>query len=413
MNLSPCRKHATALLSGTIALGTAAALAAPAGAAEPAGSRPPPLRAGDVVAVEEETRVPASEVRESLGRARIDSSRVRYDVTRYRVLYRTTDDTGAPVTASQLVVLPHNGTRTLPVVSWLHGTSVHKGEAASVNPDSGDRRTALFFASAGKAVSAPDYVGLGKGEGLHPYGDPAATVAAAVDALRAARTVARDEGRDLRRAVDISGFSQGGPAAMMVGRALQEERADPYFRPGALAPVGGPFELSAFEAAAANDAIDRSAIYLAYFTVAWNRMYGLYDSPAEAFRAPYDQTVEGLFDGLHTGPEILRELPAASKDLFTEEFLDRVREPGGVLKRKLHALDHTCDWRPDVPVRIFHGTGDRDVTPEHAAYCDDQLAANGARHARIEVPAPDHNTSVRKALPLVADFFDRRESPAA
>ncbi|MEV3870690.1 lipase family protein [Streptomyces sp. NPDC049906] len=105
-----------------------------------------------------------------------------------------------------------NGARSLSAVSWLHGTSVHKTEAASVNPNSADRRAALLFAAAGRAVSAPDYVGLGKGDGLHPHGDPTATVAAAVDGLRAARTLAREHGRKLRPEVGISGFSQGGPA---------------------------------------------------------------------------------------------------------------------------------------------------------------------------------------------------------
>ncbi|MGW1143858.1 hypothetical protein ACWD6I_02095 [Streptomyces sp. NPDC002454] len=314
---SPLRyKRSTALVLGTVVLGAVVPLAGPVPDAD-ARSPHRPARGGAVVAVEDETRMSADEVAESLRQGGIDASRARYDVTRYRVLYRTTDSTGAPTTASQLVVLPHNGARSLSAVSWLHGTSVHKAEAASVNPNSSDRRAALLFAAAGRAVSAPDYVGLGKGDGLHPYGDPTATVAAAVDGLRAARTLARERGRKLRPEVGISGFSQGGPATMMVGRALAEERADRYFRPGALAPFGGPFDLSTFEAAAANDGINRSAIYLTYFATAWNRMYGLYDSPAEAFRAPYDQKVERLFDGHHTASDILRELPASSKELFT------------------------------------------------------------------------------------------------
>ncbi|MEU3597242.1 hypothetical protein ABZ714_00685 [Streptomyces sp. NPDC006798] len=404
---SPTRyKRLTALLLGALALGTVVPLAGPAPDAE-ARPQPRPAPGGAVVAVEEETRVSADEVAAILGQGGIDTSRVRYGVTRYRVLYRTTDSTGAPTTASQLVVLPRNGERALSTVSWLHGTSVHKDEAASVNPNSADRRAALFFAAGGRAVSAPDYVGLGKGDGLHPYGDPKATVAAAVDGPRAARTVAREHGRELRPEVGISGFSQGGPATMMVGRALAEERADRYFRPGALAPVGGPFDLSTFEAAAANDTVQRSAIYLAYFATAWDRIYGLYDSPAEAFRAPYDQRIERLFDGRHTAADILRELPATSKELFTAEFLDRVREPSGVLKERLRPLDTTCDWRPRVPVRIFHGSRDEDVAPAHAGHCSGRLTENGARHQVVDVGPYDHNTSVKKALPLVLDLFER------
>lgn len=74
-------------------------------------------------------------------------------------------------TPSQLVALPKNGARHLSTASWLHGTTVYRKDVASENPKSNDRLAALLFASTGRAVSAPDYVGLGSGEGFHPYGD--------------------------------------------------------------------------------------------------------------------------------------------------------------------------------------------------------------------------------------------------
>ncbi|MDT7650417.1 MAG: hypothetical protein QOI36_1823 [Pseudonocardiales bacterium] len=146
----------------------------------------------------------------------------------------------------------HNDQSDLRVVLWLHGTTVYRGDVASMKADSTDRAVALLLASAGGAVSAPDCIGLGEGPGTHPYGHPGATLSASLDALRAARDVARQQGRTIDERVQISGFSQGGPAATMVGRAVQEG-ADPDFSPGGLTPIGGPFDLSGFEAAAAND----------------------------------------------------------------------------------------------------------------------------------------------------------------
>ncbi|MEV4740036.1 lipase family protein [Streptomyces sp. NPDC049555] len=390
------------IAAGAAVLGSVSALAAPASAA---GSRGERAQDGAVVSVEQAADLTAEEVAGQL-RGEIDTSSVRYGVTAYRVTYRTTDSTGAPTTASQLVVLPKNGARHLTTVSWLHGTTVYRKDVASENPRSTDRLTALLFASTGRAVSAPDYVGLGSGEGFHPYGDPRATVAASVDGLRAARTVAHRNGRELKRKLQVSGFSQGGPATMLVGRALQQEGADRYFRLGALAPVSGPYNLSAFEAAAADDKIAKSGIYLAYFATAWNRMYGLYSSPGEAFRAPYDKKVEALFDGHHTTGQIVGALPAASKDLFTEDFLNKVRKPGGVLKDRLRPLDNTCNWRPNAPVEIFHGRGDKDVDFGHATYCADQLAKNGVALRPTDVGNYDHTASVRQALPRIVKFFD-------
>jgi hypothetical protein len=391
------------IVAGAAVLGSVSALVAPVSAAAgPQGER---LQGGAVVSVERAADLTAEEVAGEL-RGKIDASQVRYGVTAYRMTYRTTDSAGAPTTASQLVVLPKNGARRLTAVSWLHGTTVYRKDVASENPTSNDRLAALLFASTGRAVSAPDYVGLGSGEGFHPYGDPRATVAASVDGLRAARTLAHRNGRELKRKVQVSGFSQGGPATMLVGRALQQEGADRYFRPGALAPVGGPFDLSAFEAAAADDKIAKSGLYLAYFVTAWNRMYGLYTSPDEAFRSPYDTKVEGLFDGHHTPGQIVSELPAASKDLFTEDFLNKIREPDGVLKDRLRPMDTTCDWRPHVRVEIFHSRGDKDVASSHAAHCADQLTRNGATPRLTDVGDHDHNASVRQALPRIVSFFD-------
>lgn len=369
------------------------------------GAHEQPVTRGAVVSATQVADLTAEDVAANLEKAGIETEQVRYGVRAHRIVYRTVDTKGKPTTASELVVLPKNATRDLRVVSWLHGTQVYRGEVASVNDESTDRAAALLFASTGRAVSAPDYLGLGKGPGIHPYGHPKTTVTASVDALRAAREFARRDGRALERSVLISGFSQGGPATMMVGRALQQER-DPYFRLGALAPISGPFDLTTFEAAAATDEVARSSLYLAYFATAWNRMYGLYDAPGDAFRAPYDKKVEELFDGNHTGEEIAAALPKTSKELFTEEFLEKVRNPKGELRRKLHALDTTCDWRPNVVVRLFHATGDQDVALAHSRHCQRQLIANGADHEFSDEGDITHNETVAKALPEVIRGFD-------
>ncbi|WP_369382728.1 hypothetical protein [Streptomyces sp. cg36] len=347
----------------------------------------------------------AEQVAARVAKSGIDAAQVRYGVRAHRIVYRTIDPKGRPTTASELVALPKSGERALRVVSWLHGTQVYRKEVASVNDESTDRTTALLFASTGRAVSAPDYLGMGEGPGIHPYGNPEATVSASVDALRAARAFAGQDGRTLDRRVLVSGFSQGGPATMLVGRALQQG-VDPYFRPGALAPIAGPFDLSGFEAAAAADKVARSSLYLAYFTTAWNRMYGLYDNPGQAFRAPYDKMVETLFDGDHQAAQIAAALPQTSKDLFTAEFLQRVQHPTGVLRQKLHVMDTTCDWRPTVPVRLFHARGDHDVAFTNSLHCQRQLVSHGADQRLSDIGQVDHSTTVLKALPQVVRVFD-------
>lgn len=64
------------------------------------------------------------------------------------------------------------------MVSFTHGTEVFRGDAPSMSPAGFEPGPAYTYASAGFAVSDPDYLGLGTGPGLHPWMDvPSETTA--------------------------------------------------------------------------------------------------------------------------------------------------------------------------------------------------------------------------------------------
>jgi len=52
--------------------------------------------------------------------------------------------------------------------------------------------------------------------------------------------------------------------------------------------------------------------------------------------------VERLFDGHHTAGQFVGELPATSRDLFTEDFPNKIRDPEGVTKDGLRPMDPTA-----------------------------------------------------------------------
>jgi dienelactone hydrolase len=292
----------------------------------------------------------------------------------------------------------------LPIVSWQHGTTGYKAEAASVSAESPDRAAAYAFAAAGHAVSAPDYLGLGVGPGTHPYDHHASAVTASIDALRAARSLPDLDDRELDGRVLISGFSQGGPVTMALARALQDG-AEPAFEVGAIAPIAGPYDFGRMVGVAAAGEIAHAAAYIAYLTVAWNRLHHLYESPAEAFQPPYDRSVDALFDGNHPAREVMAGLPETPSELFTPAFLDRLRHPSGVLRDALHEAGATCDWAPAVPVRIYHAAGDLDVPVENADFCRRALAERGATVDIVGLGDMDHGDSMAVALPMVLDQF--------
>jgi acetyl esterase/lipase len=331
----------------------------------------------------------------------LDAGEVRHGVDLYLVTYRTTGADGHPTTATALTVLPRADSHRLRTVAWLHGTRVYRGDTAS-RSDNLDRAAAVLFASAGDAVVAPDYLGLGNGPGTHPYMLSRPTVTATVDALRASRTVAARSGRRLDRRVLVSGFSQGGQASMLVGRALQRSRE---FDLRGVAAIAGPYDIRGEELPAALDGRldDVSAVvYLGYAITAWNRSQKLYDSPSEAFRAPYDQVADTLFDSDHQEAEVVMSLPGTPRELFTDEFLALLAHPTGALADVLAVNDDPCRWRPTVPVRLYAGTADRDVVFSNAESCEEDLRAHGARDVRlVDLGDVDHFGSAMAALPRI------------
>ncbi|MFG2795683.1 alpha/beta hydrolase [Streptomyces pseudovenezuelae] len=392
-------------LAAAAALLLAGLAVAPVAAA--AGERTPQPRRGDLVAVTPVADRDAGQVRSFLAGWDVDADGVRYGLRAYRLTYRTVDPYGGPTTATGLLTLPTGGRHRLDLVSDTHGTMVDRDYAPSVSEDFG-RVPSYVNAAAGRAVAAPDYLGLGKGPGPHPYLDTASSVTASVDMLRAARTAAERLGRPLTGEVYATGFSQGGQVAMALGRAL-EEGADRHFRLAALAPVSGPYDLEGQEMPALFDGRvnDTSGVlYIAYWLVAQNRLHPLYKDPSEAFREPWASRVESLLDGSHEQEEVVRGLAPSVAQLLTPAFLERLRHPSGAVLDAMRTADHTCDWKPDVPVRLYAAAGDTDVPLGNTRACARTLAGQGARVRVVDQGAVDHFGSVLVSAPQVVRFFD-------
>jgi hypothetical protein len=336
----------------------------------------------------------------------LDTSTVRFGVEAYRLEYGTVDPSGRAVRASSLLALPESLDPELGQVTWLHGTTVYRGEAASLNEESSDRAATFFFAAAGHATTAPDYVGLGLGEGPHPYDHLPSEVTAAIDALRASEQAATELGRALGSTLSISGHSQGGPAAVALAREVQQGGA-PGVTLASLAPISGPYDMTGSLAIAARGEIAYVTAYLGYLTVAWNRWLQLYAEPSEAFLPPYDQTVEQLFDNDHTAEEVFAGLPATLEEMFTPAFLARLREPSGALRAALEEASQVCAWRPGVEVRVYASSADADVPIDNARHCVESFRQSGAEVPLIDLGDADHSSSMTRSLPLALAQFER------
>ena len=243
-------RHAFGALLATTAVVTGLPAVAATAAEPPSPPSPPsPTTTTDTVATQHRGTVVSVTRLDRLDRRATDrllrrhhypAAEPDHGVTTYRVVYRTVTRDRASTVASGLVVLPRSPARTLQPVVYEHGTLVDRQDAASVG-DGDISAAAVLFAADGFAAVAPDYLGLGSGPGHHPFLDARTEASATVDLLRATRTVAARRGRTLLPDVLVTGFSQGGQAAMAAARMT--DRRAPAFSLGALAPLRSPYAL--------------------------------------------------------------------------------------------------------------------------------------------------------------------------
>lgn len=265
----------------------------------------------------------------------------------YAVTYRTPGVDGRPSTASGVVALPAKAGKNVWTVAYEHGTTATRQDVGSLSDGDG-RAVPLMFAAAGFAAAAPDYLGLGTGPGHHPYMDTATETSASVDMLRAAQDLAGRKGHELSGDVLVTGFSQGGQAAMALGRELQAN-PEPGLRLRGLAPISGPYDVQHAELPellAGHLDPHSATYYLAFWTASMNRLYHFYDSPAEAFQDP---AVERLFDGDHSFEQIAAGLPASPRDLRGNHARASLTDVGDV--------DHTTSALRSVPMVLRWFTG--------------------------------------------------------
>ncbi len=327
----------------------------------------------------------------------------------YRVSYWSVTD-GAPVLVSGLMTVP-DAKAPRGTVVWMHGTHDDRADSLS-NPGSQEGALAsAIFAGGGYLLLAPDLVGLGVSKGPQAYFVNASTVDVTLDFLRAAQSASAQAGQTWNANLYLTGFSQGGHAAALLQRTL-EQRPDPAWRVVAGTGIAGPYRLAdiSFPFALGGHSPEDSD-YLA--TVALS--YATYDHrPLDSVLAePYAESVARLFDGDHSLAEIAKAMPSNPRAMFTPEVLAAFDGKGSswfVDALRANQIEH---WAPHAPFRAYYGDNDVDVSPADAKALVADAKALGGEAEAISVGPYDHGGSALHAAPMIREWFDQLSGEAA
>ena len=317
------------------------------------------LGPGRLVAAELLRSISSTEIAAAIGAAggSAFAATPRYAVQAYRLSYLTLDGKGQEIVASALLALPQKPADALsPVLSYQHETLTRQASAPSnlaslENP-------ALMMASLGYIVLSADYVGYGVSQAApHPYLLSAPSAAAVIDLLTAAKYWRQAQHVPDNKQLFLTGYSEGGYVTMAAQRALQAGSTKHRSELVSVLAGAGPYNVG--------------------LTL---------DEQLKIVRS------NNLLLGLLLNPGFLKYLSDADRNNVRDLLLAQVLGSDADVsfmptvldnyladdRAAIESLSDVYDWRPEVPVTLFHGRDDQTVSYLNASSTLQAMQARGA-----------------------------------
>ncbi|WP_276964454.1 T9SS type A sorting domain-containing protein [Chryseobacterium sp.] len=286
----------------------------------------------------------------------------------YKITYYTKNENNVLVKATGLLMYPNVPFKLSTVVSD-HGTtdSRHNVPSNLKGVLTAGFVVELSYVLNGYILMAPDYVGMGTGDGTHPYVDYATEAGATIDFITAANKVLAQLNIKRYDEYFLAGYSQGAHAAMSTLKRLSI--SNPTQIKFKYAYMGdGPYD---FSGVTLNKGVLEKDIYpftsfLANVLHTCNNTgYKTYNNDiSEVISAEYldkyNYHVVQDNGGLLWGPVIWRKL-------FTNSFVNDVtNNPNNKLRLCMKPKD-VYDWYNKTPMTLGHSTIDLAIPPENTS----------------------------------------------
>ncbi|MCB0704335.1 MAG: T9SS type A sorting domain-containing protein [Saprospiraceae bacterium] len=341
---------------------------------------------------------------------------IQYGVRLYAIEYTSLDLDGNSTNVSGLLVVPDDENRIFPRLVYQHGTVDSPEDVPSLL--AGGYELAAVFGGMGYVTLAPDFLGLGVSELFHPYVHADSEAQVAIDMLFATEEIFDTSfGSLLNDQVFVTGYSQGGHAAMAAFQKLETEYADDYTVTAA-APMSGPYDISgAMTDFTLGDNAYYFPAYLAYTALSYQEAYGtLFSSIGDFFKPEFAPMIQQFYDREITlgtlNTFLINELTnlygaSVAKYSLLDDVLTAIEtDPNDPINVAL-ADNDVYDWTPLAPTRMFYCMADDQVTYQNSLVAEAAMLANGATDVEaVDVdPSADHGGCVSPAVTQTIIFF--------
>ncbi|MEM9929672.1 MAG: hypothetical protein AAF840_07635 [Bacteroidota bacterium] len=337
---------------------------------------------------------------------------VQNNVTNYKITYTTTDPFGQPDTATGLLCIPDVNDLVLPLAVYNHGTVGSRDEVPSVEGVL-ERFIVQGFAASGFIALAPDYLGLGDSDGIHPYLHADTEASAGIDMVIAVKQWLETEGFPQNDQLFVTGYSQGGHASAAFHQRVEENTED-GLEITAAAHLSGAYDITP-PSPILLGLTDVDPTALSFFLntlISYDFVYDLYGVIDSLFVEPYLTEARRFraeeIDLYEFGLELdtlLQENDALVGEMFSEQFLADVLDADPDLVNAYNDND-VFDWAPQSPTLIYYCNADATVDPANSIMLDSVMRARGATEVLLEDGGPlDHRGCATPAALRALAFF--------
>jgi len=286
----------------------------------------------------------------------------------YKITYYTKNEKNVLVKATGLLMYPNVNFKLSTVVSD-HGTTDSRNNVPSnfKGALTAGFVVELSYVLNGYILMAPDYVGMGSGDGVHPYVDAATEAGATIDFVTAANKVLGQLGVKRYDEYFLAGYSQGAHAAMSTLKSLNT--SNPTQLKFKYAYMGdGPYDFSGVtlnKGVLEKDFYPFTSFLANVLHTCNNTGYKTYNTSISEVISPeyldkYNYHVVQDNGGLLWGPVIWR-------NLFTQNFVNDVtNNPNNNLRRCMKPKD-VYDWYNKTPMTLGHSSVDLAIPPENTS----------------------------------------------
>jgi hypothetical protein len=332
------------------------------------------------------------------------SAPARYDVDVYDVIYYTKWHDGSTIKASGLYFVPRNVKKGSAELIYHHGTRVNKGRRKKLG---GEENFCLALAMDGYSVIMPDYIGLGHGDKFHLYQVAESLGQASVDMYFAVHEINADCELKTNGQLFLTGYSEGGYAAMATDKFIQEKYAD-QIHVTAASPMSGAYDMTGVEGKVMFKAYTEPH-YLPYLLGSYNEVYNLVGPNVNViYKHPYDTIIPQLASQKPNLDDVIHLLPSVPADILKDTFVNLYLSDANFSLIQAIKKNNLYDWKPQTPVQLCYCDSDEQVTPLNAYVAYDQMRKNGAQDITLRRAGRNfnHNKCALVSMLYTKMYFD-------